>query len=683
MILLLLICSGVFLYAADEGVENDFDFINEGYKVKVLGDPRLRHDSHVTHSVFSPDGKYVISLAWETLRVWNANTGRNEKVLSSCNNYGIPIAISLNGCMAAMCGNNGLIRIWDINANKLIEEITGEENRFKQPTVVFSADNKKMLIGEYDGIIKLWDLERNKVIQHFKCPVGPGYNITISLDGKLAVFTDRLEMRPGTPTQLRNISIDKNIYLWDLETGKEIYKFEGHEACINAVEFSPDGKKIVSASDDGTVRLWDLESKEEIRCFKGHKGGVSAVAFAPDSKRIISGGGVGYPPGTVEKGEKRGDFSLRLWDIEKSKEIHKFTGHNHTVRSVRFSPNGKKIVSGSEDASVKIWNISTGKEVFPNRSVGRFVDTIAFAPDGQKLIVGYWSEPVEILNIHTGRKIRTLTGEWDRFVVSLDGSTVGGRGLDRDKKGIFCVKNINSGKVISSFEDPSPYSLLGLVLSHNGKRLLSSDHAGFLYLFNVETGEIINRFQMDDGWIHGQIELSPEGDKAIYPQSYKSKDIIMSNVATADTGVGEENRVFTSVSKDVSAIIFSWDGETILSGAGNSSFNPVDKSEYKNIVQLWNVETGKTIHVFEGHTRRINSVRYFPGDKIAVSGGEDRTIRLWDLETGKAIKVIHNRIFERKDTYGTAVNAIAISTDGKRFATANANGTICIYTKVK
>ncbi|MEO0446860.1 MAG: protein kinase, partial [Verrucomicrobiota bacterium] len=99
---------------------------------------------------------------------------------------------------------------------------------------------------------------------------------------------------------------------------------------------------------DNSLRLWDASSGECIRSFLGHQNSVTSVAFSPDGQSLLSGSS---------------DHSLRLWDASSGECIRSFQGHQSFVTSVAFSPDGQSLLSGSRDSSLRLWNRSTGKEI--------------------------------------------------------------------------------------------------------------------------------------------------------------------------------------------------------------------------------------------------------------------------------------------------------------------------------
>ena len=164
-------------------------------------------------------------------------------------------------------------------------------------------------------------------------------------------------------------SEDKTAALWDTETWSVKLRLAGHDSFIRAVAFTPDGihavtgsgmtwsheeRKLVAGTDN-TIRLWDLATGDEVRRFDGHTNWVNSVAISPDGSRILSGGG-----GHIEEDGQwtaGSDASIRFWDLRSGEEIRRFSIQDAPVRSVAFSPDGGFALSGGDDGVVRLWRL--------------------------------------------------------------------------------------------------------------------------------------------------------------------------------------------------------------------------------------------------------------------------------------------------------------------------------------
>jgi len=681
-ILLAFLLPAAILCASDDEPKGEYDFVNEGYKVKVLGSPELHHDLLVYHAQFLPGGQQIVSASLDrTIRVWNAKNGREIR-FKTFKDFET-VVFSQKGLMGRIEFDNksSSIEIWDLGKFKRIALIQ-EKNRSLSDVISLALlpKGEKILLGFFGGTLKIWDLQKKKFTQQFKDEITPIRVLTVSPDGKFAAYSNGDDpLPPGVPAENRNIpGLDATIRILSLESGKTTHRLKGHKGSINAIVFSPDGKTVLSASDDHTLWLWDLKSGKEIRKFTGHNTGVSVVAFSPNGKTAVSGGRDDYSF-TLDENAPDPDFSLKLWDVKSGEEIRSFSGHQDTVSTISFSPDGKKILSGGNDYSIRIWNVTSGKEIHPRKSHFSYLEKLAFTAKGRKLIAGYSDNSIRIWSTSSYKLVRHLTGTWTHYAFSQDGSTLLVSEYDANKeKSFFRRIDVESGKKIRSFAEKESGVLVNMVLSPKGKKLLTADMDGNLSLYDVKKGTLINSFKLVKGSLQDStMELSLDSKYALITDPLKIGCSIVDMIKSSTQS--NEIRELRHRKNIFHSVTYSRDGQSILSAGrvGYKNFGAVDKYA----VILWDVKTGKKIHILKGHIHDVYSVDFFPGNSMALSGGQDRTVRLWGLGTGKALKSIHNRVFKKEDTAGTIIYDIAVSHDGQQFATANANGTICLYQK--
>jgi hypothetical protein len=153
---------------------------------------------------------------------------------------------------------------------------------------------------------------------------------------------------------------------------------------VQAVVFCPDGTSIASASADQTIKLWQATTGAitatlpyRLPALPPLTWGANLLAFRPDGARLVATcGGDADPP------------SLVVWDPAKRREILTLRGHSLPATAVAFSPDGKRIVTGSADQTVKLWDAETGAELFTLRGHGGNILCLAMSADGQRIVSG-------------------------------------------------------------------------------------------------------------------------------------------------------------------------------------------------------------------------------------------------------------------------------------------------------
>ncbi len=117
-----------------------------------------------------------------------------------------------------------------------------------------------------------------------------------------------------------------------------------HEDDVRSAQFSPDGQRVVTASEDETARLWDVTSGKPIGEPMKHEGRVHSAQFSPDGQRVVTA--------SVDK-------TARVWDAATGKPIGEPMNHEDDVRSAQFSPDGRRVVTASDDKTARLWDVAT------------------------------------------------------------------------------------------------------------------------------------------------------------------------------------------------------------------------------------------------------------------------------------------------------------------------------------
>ncbi len=200
--------------------------------------------------------------------------------------------------------------------------------------------------------IYLWNVATEKVERQFVGHSGLGVGFAVSPDGK----------------RLLSWGDDRTVRLWDVTTGSELRKLQGHTDKASGV-FSPDGKQILTFSPDQTLRLWDVETGKELKKLVGHIGTCTGC-FSPDGKQVLSYGS---------------DGTLRLWDLGTGKELREFTGQTKRMQNAGFVADGWFVVGSSEDKKLRLWDTASGKlvRVIDPGVFGKDAGPITPSPDGR------------------------------------------------------------------------------------------------------------------------------------------------------------------------------------------------------------------------------------------------------------------------------------------------------------
>jgi WD40 repeat protein len=139
---------------------------------------------------------------------------------------------------------------------------------------------------------------------------------------------------------------------------------------VNSAELSPDGQRVITASEDKTAKLWDASSGVLIATLSGHGDAVFRAEFSPDGRSIVTASA---------------DKTAKVWNARDGRFIASLNGHEGLVFRAAFSPDGRYIVTASADETAKVWHASDGRLMATLKGHDRLVSNAVFSPDGRHI----------------------------------------------------------------------------------------------------------------------------------------------------------------------------------------------------------------------------------------------------------------------------------------------------------
>jgi len=375
---------------------------------------RFDDDVHFPWAVsFSSDAKYVL-IGGSDVTIWEALSGREVRRFGRKLSEISSVAFSKDQQYVATAlghrsnpGKN-IIHLWDITTGRELRRLEGGSDGTS--TVTFSPDGKYVLSGSWDNKARLWELETGIEVQRFD-----GHKDSVNS----AVFS------PDVKYVLTGSS-DATARMWEISSGKEVRRF-AHIGNIHSAKFSPDGQFVVTAgteyeSDSGSVpnsntplwkapvQLWQTHTGQQLRRFKAGDGVVDSVDFSPDGNRLVS-----------VKRNRSGDaerFEMQLWDVKTGEEIQKFKEFNEELSIasgevgllglVRFSPDGKYVLTNGFKRPARLWDVASGTEVQRYRGNWSYTLSVVFSPDGRQLLTGGADGTTRLWETATGNELCRL-----------------------------------------------------------------------------------------------------------------------------------------------------------------------------------------------------------------------------------------------------------------------------------
>lgn len=529
--------------------------------------------------LFSSSGDWDVKDKPGEVKLWNLDDGKVVREFTGHAGAVYNIAVSADGKTLATACHDQNVRLWEVDTGKPKHTLSGHKQPVRTVAfspdglTVASASNADLLLTgssmKPDAVLIFWDVKEGKEKSRHKMPDNTQVNrVRYSPDGKtiaIAANVPRAQptMQPmadgvaaavpapmapqatgggrlllwdvatakvrkeGVP-QLSEMMLDVafgpgghtvvtvggeyyqvgNVRFWDVASGGRVGELHGHQLWCEAVAYLEDGR-VVSAGGthdrDGELKIWNANGLRPVKGLDGHTGTVGAAAFSPDKSQLATAGGT----------------SIFLWDIaawppKGAVSRRELIGHTALVRCVKYTSDGKTLISSSEDGTVRFWDAKTGEELRSITVSAKPIYSIALSPDGKWLVTGGGKSQentpgeVKVWDMASGKLVKELPGfvrhVWS-VVFSPDGKLLATAG------GQATAKIWNTGTWTEKMKLPVPMGVRAIAFSPDSKLLATASETNndaVVRLWDVQSGRESVQLQGFRGLVFC-LRFSPDG----------------------------------------------------------------------------------------------------------------------------------------------------------------------------
>ncbi|RPD70200.1 WD40 repeat-like protein [Lentinus tigrinus ALCF2SS1-7] len=318
------------------------------------------HEGSVTALTYSADGSLVASASEDTyVIIWDVKGINGPKRLEGHQDTVYALTFSRDNRVLASGSLDEHIILWDVARGEQLQDLRPETAIH---SLAYTPDGSKLIAGASDGKLYVWNSET--------------YELEKTLEKNMAVVTFIVFSQDGR--RMATGGTESVFYIWEtaqlgVPNVQPLSVLDGHHGMVCAAAFSPDGDRIVTASDDGSSRIWKAETGEALVILHEHTGPVWSVAFSPDGKRVASGSS---------------DSTVKVCDSFSGERLLSLDGHDSMINAVEFSPDGQWIASAASDNTLRLWNANDGVCTTTFNEHNDNVTSAMFSPDGTVLASG-------------------------------------------------------------------------------------------------------------------------------------------------------------------------------------------------------------------------------------------------------------------------------------------------------
>jgi WD40 repeat protein/tRNA A-37 threonylcarbamoyl transferase component Bud32 len=583
---------------------------------------------------FTPDGRWaVLRDVGGAFRVWHLPTHQEFHPLAP-QLQALDAILSTDGTTLVYRNHTRDITVCDPFTGATRAVLRGHTDEID--SIAFTPDETRVVSTSTDRTARIWDVRTGKQLRLFQAPLSTTRPLVVSPDLRLVASRGEGALTPR---------------VWELETGREIARLEGHQERVYALRFSPQGDRLITYEQypSNTIRLWDPTTGRLLATMRGHENQIYHLAFSPDGTKIVSGSM---------------DRTVRVWDLSRGpgdgrdvRPLHVLKGHTGWIEQVSFSPDGKRIVSCAYDSTLRYWNAETGELLAVLQGHTARVLAAAYRADGTVICSASFDGTVRTWDVNELESNYAIHGHTN-FVYGVsfhpDGLRIASCAWDGTARVWDVTRRRELLVLPHTTADPDSKIVTAVAYHPGGRYLATIARDDSVRLWDGETGALLHRWQnATRSWRDTRLAFRPDGTLLAAGDSE-------GHIRIWDVSARTEYAVLSGHTTGIRDVAFSPDG-TWLASVGETG---------DQTVRIWNVAAKSEVRVLRGHTGGVYAVAWHPRDPLLASGCYDGTVRLWDPTTGTEVGLLKQ---------GTNIYALAFTRDGKFLAVACADNLIRIW----
>lgn len=585
-------------------------------------------------AAFSPDGTRLLMIGAEgDVVLWDVSSARVLLRVDAGKNEVPSVAFGLRGDEFATSGDDASVKIWDAATGSLKKTLVGHDGEVR--SVCYTPDGEHVISGAIDGTVRIWDIASGEAVR------------VLDL-GEVEVQCVAVD---AAGARCAAACSDGRVVVFDESEGLPLLELQAHPTNLHIgisgaikIAFRPGHNQLASCGCDDTAKLWDLETGELLQTMRGHVQKLWSVTFTSDGATLTTASGdrevkfwnpdtgqekmnaIGtgvflaravYSPDNTRLVTLGSATEARIWDVREPFGAYRLHGHSADVNAVAFSPDNRLVASGAGhwaagwDSRVILWDTASRGAVNTLEGHSGPVYCVAFHPEGRWVTSAGADHRIITWDVGSGAVVREFSADVHSngvrsIAYSPDGRRLlsGGWDAEGDTTAVAVIWDAAAGTPIHTLEGHG-HVIDSVDWSRDGLRVATACRDGVARVWDPATGALVSSFALDEGWVYA-VAFDPRGGR----------------LATAHD-----------------------------SGA----------------LQIWDLATGNPVLRMNGHTIRVNKVRYSANGTRLVSC-DNTGVNVWDPDSGDLLLTLPH------DTQD-----IAFSRDTMMLATAGMDGDVILW----